>query len=146
MGAGSVFSVYKPERWCFCTELLETAPGWKIPSCALSKSFRARSLGPCRGAHVLPEFSLTLYYLEERSAMAWWVTLDLEAVTWRHSLLTTFKLGTPCSQLVFSSEPLLLQTQSWSSPKVLQKLLLPELGMAAIMLSYYRPFRFWENP
>lgn len=58
----------------------------------------------------------------------------------------TSKLGTPCSQLVFSSEPLLLQTQSWSSPKVLQKLLLPELGMAAILLSYCRPFRFWENP
>lgn len=78
-----MFSVYKPEKWCFCAELLETAPGLEEPSCALSESFIARSVGPCRGARLLAGFLLTSYHLEEHGPAAWLVTrgssYDLEA-------------------------------------------------------------------
>lgn len=69
-----MFSVYKPEKWCFSAELLETAPGMEDPSCALSESFMARSGGPCRGAHLLAQLLLTSYNLEEPSAAVCLVT------------------------------------------------------------------------
>lgn len=106
-----MFSVYKSAKWCFSAELLETGPRMEDPSCVLSESFIAGSMGPGRGARLLAEFLLTSYHLEEHGAAAWLVTLEVVAVTWRHSLFPSFKRGA-------SSETLLLQAWLWFSSSV----------------------------
>lgn len=46
LGARSMFSVSKPEKWCPSGQLLHTAPGTEDPGCALSESLIARSWDP----------------------------------------------------------------------------------------------------
>lgn len=78
------------------------------------------------------QFLLTSCMVEERSAAGGLVTLESVAATWRRSFsFTSFKLGTPCSHLVFQSETLLLQIQSWPGPQALLKLPLPEAWRGA---------------
>ena len=95
-----MFSVYKPEKWFFSMWLLQTAPGWKPPA-VLFLSFMAESAGLCSGDSQW-QFLLTSCMVEEHGAAGGLVTLESVAATWRHSFsFTSFKLGTPCSHLVF---------------------------------------------